>query len=155
MVLLEVYSAVIIGIIFFYLRHKRRSRSRKPNRAELTHSPPVDPNSPAMKVGANDSVPGSSMHSPMVEAPAYSPQGFSPSNLWNSEQQANHYQGVSPYQNGHGQPQPYYPPPPEPPQSAAKHQSPLEVSHELPSSGTPAISELPHPLSPIPKRAGL
>ncbi|KAF9692450.1 hypothetical protein EKO04_009691 [Ascochyta lentis] len=146
--------AATIGMIFFCLRRRRHSKPVEPNRAELAHSPAVDPNSPAMKRGANQSINGNSMESPMVEAPAYSPQGFPPPNLWSSEHQANCHQGIPPQQRGYDIPQAYYPPPPEPPQSASKHQNPQDVSHELPSTSTPAISELSHLRSPIPKRAG-
>ncbi|KAF2632023.1 hypothetical protein BU25DRAFT_454396 [Macroventuria anomochaeta] len=149
--------AAIVAIVFFCLRRRRRSKQAEPNRVELAHNPTVGPHSPAMtqKMGANYSVHGSSMHSPLVEAPAFSPQGSPPPNPWNGEQ-ANYYQGMSPHQQGgYNQPQPYYPPPPEPSQSPGKQQSPQDVSHELPSTGTPAISELPQLRSPIPKRSGL
>lgn len=138
--------AAIIGIIFLILRRRRKSKQAgaESSRAELAHNPAMDPNRP--KTGGDYSVQVSSMHSPMVEAPAYSPQG------WNGEQQANYYQGLSPQQGGYSPSQPYYPPPPDPSQSPAKHQ---DVTHELPSTGTPAISELPHLHSPAPKRAGL
>lgn len=136
--------AAIIGIIFLILRRRRKNKQTgaEPSRAELAHNPAMGPNGP--KTGGDYSVQGGSMHSPMVEAPAYSPQG------WNGE---HHYQGLSPQQGGYSPSQPYYPPPPDPSQSPAKHQQ--EVTHELPSTATPAISELPHFHSPAPKRAGL
>ena len=143
--------AAILGLVFFCLRSRRRKQAGpESNRAELAHNPAIGPHSPTMSqhTGTNNS-----MYSPMVEAPAYSAQG-SPPNPWNGEQ-ANYYQGVSPHQQaGYNQPQPYYPPPSDPSQSPSKHLSPLDVSHELPSTGTPAISELPHIQSPVPKRAG-
>jgi hypothetical protein len=136
--------AAIIGIIFLILRRRRKSKQTgaEPSRAELAHTSAMGPTGP--KTGGGYSVQGGSMHSPMVEAPAYSPQG------WNGE---HHYQGLSPQQGGYSPSQPYYPPPPDPSQSPAKHQQ--EVTHELPSTATPAISELPHIHSPAPKRAGL
>lgn len=156
--------AAIVALVFFCLR-RRKNRQAEPNPAELAHDPETDPHNPTMaqKSGANYSVHGSSMHSPMVEAPAYSPQGSTAApNPWNGEQHpANLYQGTSPHQPNndewpqHGiyaRPQPYYPPPSDP--SQFKQQSPQDVSVELPSTGTPAIAELPHLRSPIPKRAG-
>lgn len=145
--------ATIVGIIFFCLRRRRR-RQAESTPAELAHTSAIDPNSPAIiqKTGVPYSVHSSSMHSPMAEAPAYTPQSSSP-NSWNGEQ-ANIYQGMSQVQqSGYSQPQPYYPPPPDPAYSPSKPQSPQFMTHELPSTGTPALSELPHIKSPMPKRA--
>lgn len=157
--------AAILALVFFCLRHRRRKQAQPnqagPNRAELENSSAIDPHNPAMsqKAGANYSVHGSSMHSPIAEAPAYSPQSsVPPHSSWNGEQ--NNYYELSPssqntgewsQQGAYGQPQPYYPPPAE--LSQHKHQNPQDVRVELPAARTPAISELPPLHSPIPKRA--
>ncbi|KAJ4985569.1 cell wall anchored protein [Stagonosporopsis vannaccii] len=145
--------AAVVGVIFFCLRHRRRKQAES-DPAELSQTSAIGPSSPGMahKTGAPYSIHGSSMHSPMAEAPAYTPQGSSP-NSWNGEQ-ANFYQGMSQTQQGaYDRPQPYYPPPPESAYSPNKPQSPQDMTHELPSTGTPALSELPHIKSPMPKRA--
>ncbi|KAH6614895.1 hypothetical protein C7974DRAFT_442924 [Boeremia exigua] len=145
----------IIGLIVFCLRRRRHTPS--PARAELAPNP-ASHNSPALvqKPGASYSAHANSMHSPMAEAPAYSPQASSPgSHSW--AEHAPFYPGVVQPQHGaYGQPlpQPYYPPPPEAGLEPGKQGGPLGVSHELRSTGTPAISELPLLQSPVPKRVG-
>jgi hypothetical protein len=139
--------AAIIGIVFFWLRRRRtRQQPSQPTRAELSQNAAIDPHDPAgaYKTGASHS-----MVSPMVEAPAYSPQG------WNSE--LGGYPGVSPQQHqgafSHSPQQPYYPPPPDPSLSLGVKRD-VNLTHEMPTSSTPAVSELPHLRSPVPKRAG-
>ncbi|KAF1931004.1 uncharacterized protein M421DRAFT_57308 [Didymella exigua CBS 183.55] len=139
--------AALIGIIILILRRRRASNQpgAEPNRAELASHPAPDPNTP--KTGGDYSVQGSSaMHSPMAEAPAYSPHG------WAGEQHARHHQGLPPQHTAYSPSQPYYPPPSDPLQTHTKH---VDTTHELPSSATPALSELPLLHSPAPKRAGL
>lgn len=139
--------AAIICIVILVLRRRRKSTQTgaEPSRAELASNPATDPHTP--KTGGAYSTQASATQSPMVEAPAYSPQG------WNGEHQTNYYQGLSPQQGGYSPAQPYYPPPLDPSQAPAKH--PLDMTHELPTTATPAIAELPHLHSPAPKRPGL
>jgi hypothetical protein len=147
--------AAILGIVFLCLRRRRRKQAGpnppEPNRVELANDPAIDPHDPAMsqKNGANYS-----MHSPIAEAPAYSPQSSSPHNA-----SGNYYElspdsqntGDWPHQGSYSQAQPYYPPPTDP--SQLKFQNPQDARVELPGAGTPAIAELPHIVSPVPKHA--
>ena len=124
--------AALIGILFFWLRHRRAQKQpNQPTRAELSQNAAIDPNDPsaAYKTSASHS-----MVSPMVEAPAYSPQG------WNSE--LGGYPGVSPQQHqgafSVSPQQPYYPPPPDPSLSPGMKRD-VTLTHEMPTSSTPEI----------------
>jgi hypothetical protein len=147
--------AAILAIVFLCLRRRRRKQAGpnppELNRAELANNPAIDPHDPAMsqKNGANYS-----MHSPIAEAPAYSPQSSSPQNASGTYYELSpdsQNTGDWPHQGGYGQSQPYYPPPADP--SQFKHQSPQDARVELPGTATPAIAELPHIASPVPKHA--
>ncbi|KAF1364389.1 hypothetical protein EJ07DRAFT_99341 [Lizonia empirigonia] len=83
-------------------------------------------NNPALD--PNSPTYSNSMHSPMVEAPEYSTH-------------ADQYPTST-----------YYPPPPS--GAAHAHSKSQHVSHELPSSATPAAMEMPQLHSPVPKRVG-
>ncbi|KZM22983.1 uncharacterized protein EKO05_0011196 [Ascochyta rabiei] len=164
----------VIALVFFCLRSRRRRKAagEQSQLPEATGGP--NPHTPDMarKSVANSSVlQGSTLHSPMPQSPAYSPQNSPPPalNAWHGDAHApntyhqnspsphlNHHSGDwgpqgSQAQNSYAYQQPYYPPPPEPSQSP-KESNPHTMSVELPDVRSPANAEMAQMRNPLPGR---
>lgn len=143
-----IFLCALISIIILCLRHRRRTAPTPP-RAELATTPAL---SPGGKPTAHNSPYTTSTHSPMVEAPSYSSHADHYNTPTPTSTSA-YYHPASPHHSPYNATQPYYPPPP-PAGAAHPHAKFQHVSHELPSSATPAPLEMPQLHSPVPKRGG-
>ncbi|KAF2128361.1 hypothetical protein P153DRAFT_357727 [Dothidotthia symphoricarpi CBS 119687] len=157
----------VIVLVICCLRSRRRKRNQNSTQPPYQHNPSMT-EKPGVGVSVSQ---GTTMHSPSVLTPTYSPQG-SPIPPSDHHVSSTYYQG-SPLQNQHSEAdwiqqsrqvyangqvpvqyanqQTYYPPPPDPSQSSSGHNPPT-TTVELPGIRSPANAELSDMSSPVPFR---